>query len=78
MLDGNHHSGSFCDFLEAIKKTHKVSPKTSQDPLEFYLAEQILIKMTDIVLSYTELKKKKKKKKINSFQEHTDSHFGKK
>ena len=77
MLDGNHHSGSFCDFLEAIKKTHKVSPKTSQDPLEFYLAEQILIKMTDIVLSYTELKKKKKKK-IKSFQEHTDSHFGKK
>ena len=77
MLDGNHHSGSFCDFLEAIKKTHKVSPKTSQDLLEFYLAEQLLIKMTDIVLSYTELEKKKKKK-IKSFQEHTDSHFGKK
>ena len=60
MLDGNHHSESFCDFLEAIKKTPKVRPKKSQDLLEFDLSEQILIKMTDIVFSYTELKKKKK------------------
>ena len=61
MLDVNHHSESFCDFLEAIKKTHKVRPKTSQDLLEFDLSEHILIKMTDIVFSYTELKKKKKR-----------------
>ena len=53
MLDGYHHSGSFCDFLEAIKKTNEVTPETSLRLLEFYPDKHVLITMTDIVLSYT-------------------------
>ena len=53
MLDGYHHSGSFCDFLEAIKKTHEVTPETSLHLLEFYPDKHVLITMTDIVLPYT-------------------------
>ena len=37
------HSGSFCDFLEAIKKTHEVTPKISLHLLKFYPDEQVLI-----------------------------------
>ena len=29
-LDGYHHSGSFCDFLEAFKQTYIVKPKTTR------------------------------------------------
>ena len=36
ILDGYHHSGSFCDFLEAFKQTYKVRPKTPRDLKEFF------------------------------------------
>ena len=74
MLNGYHHSGSFCDLLEAVKKTHEVTPETSLHLLKFYLDEHVLITMTDIVLSYTKFPKKKE---IKISQEHTDSNFSK-
>ena len=74
MLDGYHHSGSFCDFLEAIKKTHEVTPETSLHLLEFHLEEQVLVTITDTLLSYTKFPEKKK---IKNFQEFTYSNFSK-
>ena len=59
MLDGYHHSGSFCDFLEAIKKTHEVTPETSLHLLEFHFEEQVLVTITDTLLSYTKFPEKK-------------------
>ena len=59
MLDGYHHSGSFCDFLEAIKKTHEVAPEISLHLSEVYLDEHVLITMTDILLSYKKFPEKK-------------------
>ena len=53
VLGGYHHWGSFCCFLGAIKKTHEVTTKTSLHLLKFFRDEQILIAMTDIVLSNT-------------------------
>lgn len=67
VLGGHHHWGSFCCFLEAIKKTHEVTTETSLHLLKFSLDEQILITMTDIVYSN---KKFSEKKKIKNFQEH--------
>ena len=40
MLDDYHHSGSFCDFSEAFKKTHLLRSRTSRDLLEFCLNEK--------------------------------------
>ena len=69
--DGYHHSGSFCDFLEAFKQTYIVKPKTTRDLKEFFWA------------NFTHFRKKanfthfrKKAKKILSFREHTDLNFG--
>ena len=67
VLGGHHHWGSFCCFLEAIKKTHEVTTETSLHLLKFSLDEQILITMTDIVFSNTKFPEKKK---IKNFQEH--------
>ena len=72
MLDGYHHSGSFCEFLEAIKKTHEVTPETSLHLLKFYFDEQVLVTMIDILLFYTKFSEKKK-----NFQELTASNFSK-
>ena len=59
MLDGYHHSRSFCEFLEAIKKTHEVTSETSLHLLEFYLEEHVLVTITDILLFYTKFPEKK-------------------
>ena len=61
-LDGYHHSGSFCDFLEAFKQTYIVKPKTTRDLEEFFWA------------NFTHFRQKAKK--ILSFREHTDLNFG--
>ena len=61
-LDGYQHSGSFCDFLEAFKQTHKVRPKTPRDLKEFFWA------------TFTHFQQKTKK--VLSFQEHTDLNVG--
>ena len=61
-LDGCHHSGSFCDFLEAFKQTYIVRPKTPRDLKEFFWA------------TFNHFRQKAKK--ILSFQEHTDLNFG--
>ena len=61
-LDGYHHSGSFCDFLEAFKQTYIVKPKTTRDLKEFFWA------------NFTHFRQKAKK--ILSFREHTDLNFG--
>ena len=60
--DGYHHSGSFCDFLEAFKQTYIVKPKTTRDLKEFFWA------------NFTHFRQKAKK--ILSFREHTDLNFG--
>ena len=36
ILDGYHHSGYFCDFLEVFKQTHMVRSKTPRDLKEFF------------------------------------------
>ena len=46
--------------LEAIKKTHGVTPETSLHLFKFYLEEQVFIKITDIVLSYTKFPERKR------------------
>ena len=74
MLDGYHHSGSFCDFLEAIKKTHEVTPETSLHLLEFHLEEQVFGYNNWYPLILHEISRKKK---IKNSQEHTNSNFSK-
>ena len=38
MSDGYHHSRFLCDFLEALKETHAVTPEISQDLIDFFQA----------------------------------------
>ena len=56
MLDGCHHSWSFCDLLEAFKQTQQVRPEMTRNLLDlfqttFTFINKFWVKTTDIVLS---------------------------
>ena len=56
MLDGCHHSWSFCDLLKAFKLTQQVRPEMTRDLLDlfqttFTFINKFWVKTTDIVLS---------------------------
>ena len=53
MLDSYHHSGSFCDILEAFKQTHQLKHlKSFFISSDRYLYKQVLLKVIVVVLSH--------------------------